>query len=181
LRTNGTVAGWGYNVSGQASPPANLVGVSAIAAGYLHSVALLTNGTVVSWGDNTFGQTNLPGSLSNIVAIAAGDFHTYALRADGAVFAWGDDSCKQLEVPALPAAAIGIASGNYHGLALLQVMPMVQASLADPSHLLIRWTGYGVLQSAPTPTGPYTDIICTGRCFTNTDMSASARFFRLRR
>ena len=36
----GTVVGWGWNYAGQASPPAGLTGVTAIAAGNFHSLAL---------------------------------------------------------------------------------------------------------------------------------------------
>ena len=36
----GTVVGWGWNDSGEASPPAGLTGVTAIAAGWYHSLAL---------------------------------------------------------------------------------------------------------------------------------------------
>jgi hypothetical protein len=181
LLTNGTVAAWGYNACGQASPPANLTNVIAVAGGYLHSAALLANGSVVAWGDNTFGQTNVPANVSNVVAIAAGDFHTFALRADGMIVGWGNDSFGQTDVPAGVRNALNVASGNYHGLALIPVLPILQAALTGPSHLIIQWHGSGVLQWAPNPAGPYTDVVCSGRCYTNTDMSAPAKFFRLRR
>jgi alpha-tubulin suppressor-like RCC1 family protein len=178
LRTNGTVVGWGFNTYGQASPPA-LNNAMAIAAGYLHSAALLSNGTVVVWGDNSFGQTNLPGGLNNAIGIAAGDFHTLALRADGTLIGWGDDSYGQIDVPGLTNAWT-LASGNYHGLALVPGLGLLQAA-RDPAGLVIRWNGMGVLQWAPTPGGPYTDIGSPGTSYTNTDMSARARFFRLRK
>jgi hypothetical protein len=178
LRTNGTVAGWGFNAYGQASAPV-LSNAVAIAAGYLHSVALLSNGTVVVWGDNTFGQTNVPAGLTNLVAIAAGDFHTLGLRADGSVVGWGDDSYGQIDVPGALANVVAIASGNYHGLALSPVMVVLEPSLVS-SQLVIRWSGFGTLQWAPTPQGPYTDVSYQGTPYTNLDMSAPARFFRLR-
>jgi alpha-tubulin suppressor-like RCC1 family protein len=40
LKRDGTVVGWGSNYEGQASPPAGLTGVTAIAAGPYHSLAL---------------------------------------------------------------------------------------------------------------------------------------------
>jgi hypothetical protein len=181
LRTNGTVVAWGFNVYGQASPPGNLTNAIAVAGGYLHSAALLANGSVVAWGDNTFGQTNVPASVSNVIAIAAGDFHTFALRADGTIIGWGNDAYGQIDVPAGVRNALNVASGNYHGLALIPVVPILQASMGGSSHLIIQWHGSGVLQWAPTPAGPYTDVICSGRCYTNTDMNAPAKFFRLRR
>jgi len=181
LRTNGTVVAWGFNGYGQASPPGNLTNVIAVAGGYLHSAALLASGSVVAWGDNTFGQTNVPAGVSNVIAIAAGDFHTFALRADGTIIGWGNDAYGQIDVPAGVTNALNVASGNYHGLALVPVVSMLQAAMNGSSQLIIQWHGSGVLQWAPTPAGPYTDIICSERCYTNTDMNAPAKFFRLRR
>src|SRR5260221_3659681 len=40
LKSDGTVAGWGNNVYGQVNIPADLSGVTAIAAGVYHSLAL---------------------------------------------------------------------------------------------------------------------------------------------
>jgi hypothetical protein len=179
LRASGAAVGWGFNAYGQASAPV-LSNAMAIAAGYLHSVALLSNGTVVVWGDNTFGQANVPAGLTNAVAIAAGDFHTLALRADGTVVAWGDDSYRQLEVPGNLTNALAVASGNYHGLALVPALGVLQPSLMS-SLFVVRWSGLGTLQWAPTALGPFTDVGCQGTSYTNLDMSAPARFFRLRR
>ena len=73
-----------------------------------------------------------------------------------------------------------IASGNYHGLALTPGLGQLLTSLSD-SGLVLRWSGSGTLQWAPSPLGTYTDIACPGTCYTNVDMSAPAKFFRLRR
>jgi hypothetical protein len=180
LTTNGTVVGWGFNAYGQTVPPNGLSNVIAIAAGYLHSAALCANGTVVAWGDDSYGQTNVPAGLTNVVAIAAGDFDTLALRRDGTVVGWGDDSYGQTSVPAGVVNAVAVASGNYHGLALIPIptSPMVNLTSAG---LTIQWVGSGVLQWAPSPAGPFTDVPSQGNCFTNVDMSAPAKFFRIRR
>lgn len=45
---------------GEASPPAGLSGVTAIAAGGLHSLALKSDGTVVAWGLDNYGQVSPP-------------------------------------------------------------------------------------------------------------------------
>src|SRR5262249_40254008 len=149
----------------------SLTSAMAIAAGYLHSAALLSNGTVLVWGDNTFGQTNVPPSVTNIVGIAAGDFHTLALRAHGAIIGWGDDSYKQIDVPALTGILTGIGSGNYHGLAMVAAPGSLRASL-ESARLVLRWSGIGSLQSAPTPLGPFTDVPGgQGTVYTNLDMS----------
>lgn len=176
----GTVVGWGDDAYGQTSVPAGLSNVVAIAAGYLHSVALCSNGTVVAWGDNTFGQTNVPAGLSNVVAIAAGDFDALALRADGTVVGWGDDSYGQTNVPTTVNGAIAVGSGDYHGLALVPFIPSLAAQITGTG-MTIQWQGAGVLQWAPSPAGPFTDVPCQGTCYTNLDMSSPAKFFRLRR
>jgi hypothetical protein len=180
LLYDGTVVAWGDNSFGQASPPSNLSNVVAITAGYLHSAALCSNGTVVVWGDNTFGQTNVPPGLSNVVAIAAGDFHTLALLSNGTVVGWGDDTFGQLDVPSSVTQAVGIASGYYHGLALVPLNSLLLAHLTRDG-LVMQWNGAGILQWAPTPTGPYAVVLCQGNSWTNLDMSAPAKFFRLRR
>jgi alpha-tubulin suppressor-like RCC1 family protein len=177
LRTNGVVVGWGYNAFGQATPPSGLSNVIAIAAGYLHSAALLGNGTVLVWGDDSFGQTNVPASVSNVVAIAAGDFDTLALRADGKVIGWGDDYYQEIDVPPMLDNAFSIAAGNYHGLALT---PIAVQAHASSTGLVLQWSSGGILQWATAPGGPFTDVPCLGTCFTNIDMSAPAKFFRVR-
>jgi len=92
-----------------ASPPcstehANLLSeVTAVAAGYSFSLALLKNGTVVAWGYNrgwTLGKevppeysdvpVLIPG-LSNVKSIAAGWFHALALLKTGTIMAWGSN------------------------------------------------------------------------------------------
>jgi hypothetical protein len=79
LKSDGTVAGWGYDYYGQVTPPAGLSGVAAIAAGVGHSLALKSDGTVVGWGDNMSGQATPPEWLTGVVAIAAGWKHSLAL------------------------------------------------------------------------------------------------------
>jgi hypothetical protein len=174
----GAVYGWGDNTFGQASPPPGLTNAVAIAAGYLHSAALCSNGTVVVWGDNTFGQTNVPPGLTNVVAIAAGDFHTLALCANGGIVGWGDDTFGQLNIPANAAPATAVASGYYDGVALVPVPRLLYPQLTTRG-LVIQWHVPGNLQWAPTPAGPYTDVPSAPYIYTNTDVSAPAKFFRL--
>jgi hypothetical protein len=78
----GTVVAWGDNEYGQTTVPVGLSGVTAIAAGYGHTVALKSDGTVVAWGSNYKGKTTVPAGLSRVTAIAAGVYHTVALKLD---------------------------------------------------------------------------------------------------
>jgi len=94
FKDDGSVVAWGYNGDGQvtgtptsdpysatASPVTLggqvLRGVTAIAAGKDHTVALKTDGSVVSWG--LLDQTTVPAGVSGVTAIAAGWGHTVAL------------------------------------------------------------------------------------------------------
>ncbi|HEU4594235.1 MAG TPA: S8 family serine peptidase [Pyrinomonadaceae bacterium] len=119
LKEDGTVWGFGDNESGQLGTGAgsglpvtspvqtNISGVTAIAAGDTHALAVRSDGTVWAWGSNFEGQlgdgtTNgratpaqVPG-LNGIVAVAAGEKHSLALKNDGTVWAWGFNSEGQL-------------------------------------------------------------------------------------
>lgn len=112
LLANGTVATWGSNNHGQLGDNwnvweqpvptvvAGLAGVTAIAAGGMHIVALKSDGTLRAWGGNDQGQTGnvadtdvltpvTPNAIGNAVKIAAGYYNSYAVLANGTVMAWG--------------------------------------------------------------------------------------------
>jgi alpha-tubulin suppressor-like RCC1 family protein len=123
LRDDSTVWAWGANSWGQLgdgtttnrSTPAPvkgpggvevLTGVTMVAAGNGHTVALKADGTVWTWGfhllgqlgDGTFTDHDTPrqvvgpngtGFLTDIVSIAAGGERTVALQANGTVWTWG--------------------------------------------------------------------------------------------
>jgi alpha-tubulin suppressor-like RCC1 family protein len=152
LRDDGTVWAWGSNACGELAQPESSTmsalpvqvrdvgGLTAIAAGACHAVALSSRGTLQVWGQNDRGQLGLgaPSSrvarpveapvLDDVVAIAAGAFHTLALRSDGAVWGFGDASAGQLgdsagEPAGLPrklrglGAVDSVAAGLFHGAA----------------------------------------------------------------
>ncbi|MCL2775870.1 MAG: hypothetical protein FWD71_21375 [Oscillospiraceae bacterium] len=121
LKSDGTVWAWGYNEYGQlgnstmnapyyTTPievPA-LLGVTAVAGGTRHSLALKPDGTGLAWGGNDSGQagnsnpdltildpTQVSG-LTNVTAISAGMQHSVALKSNGTVWTWGSNSYGQL-------------------------------------------------------------------------------------
>jgi len=138
LSDNGAVKCWGYNGAGQLglgdtknrgdltgemgkSLPTVALGSGrtavGLAAGDLHSCALLDNGTVKCWGFNDDGQLGLgdtndrgtdPSEMGNIlpavalgtgrtaVGLVAGGRHTCALLDNGAVKCWGNNTYGQL-------------------------------------------------------------------------------------
>jgi len=152
LKSDGNVWGWGSNASGQLGNgvvgtistipvhTATIAGVTAVAAGYSHSLALQGNGTVWSWGANGSGQlgngsttasaTPVPVSgLAGVIALAGGSTHTLALKDDGTVWSWGANGSGQLGNGSTTACStpvqvmgltdiIAIAAGGTHSVAL---------------------------------------------------------------
>lgn len=95
--------------------------VSAISAGFSHSLALTTSGVVVAWGDNDAGQLDIPKkSQNNLVAISAGGFHSLGLKKNGQIVAWGDNSDGQSSIPKNCQAPsfTAVSAGMFHSLAL---------------------------------------------------------------
>ena len=76
-------------------------GVTAIAAGFLHTCAETTAGGVKCWGDNDYGAlgdgtttdrhtpVDVVGLASGVASVVAGDVHTCVLTAAGGVKCWG--------------------------------------------------------------------------------------------
>ncbi len=130
LKNDGTVWAWGANDEGQLgdgtttsrSTPVQvsggMVGVTALAAGVAHSLAVKNDGTVWAWGMNDSGQlgdgtttsrstpVQVSGGMTDVRSIAAGSYHSLAAKSDGTVWAWGEDDYGQLgDGVRLPSAA----------------------------------------------------------------------------
>jgi alpha-tubulin suppressor-like RCC1 family protein len=119
LKSEGTVACWGYGGLGQlgtgtnnsSNTPVAITGgalrrktVTQIATGANHTCALRSEGTVTCWGFNESGQLGTGeitssltpvavtgGALANktVTQITAGQDHTCALISDGTITCWG--------------------------------------------------------------------------------------------
>jgi alpha-tubulin suppressor-like RCC1 family protein len=154
LIVGGTVQCWGHNAAGQlgngnytrSASPVNVLtsggrlrNVVDIAAGRLHTCALIVNGNVRCWGSNDTGQlgNNSTAADSNLavvveivppprsldptpllegaVAVTAGTGHSCALGATGNVRCWGDNSKGQLGngvTSTTPLLRAGVAVGG---------------------------------------------------------------------
>jgi alpha-tubulin suppressor-like RCC1 family protein len=155
LLPNGTVSAWGLDASdndfGQLgdgtttnhTTPAvvqGLSGITQIAGGGAHALAIGAGGAMWTWGDNTNGQlgdqtttTRLtPVRLAGPTAmtqVAGGEDYSLGLRSDGTVWSWGNNNTGQLgdgtttqrgkpeEIPGLT-KIIQIAAGNSSSFAL---------------------------------------------------------------
>jgi formylglycine-generating enzyme required for sulfatase activity len=118
LRSDGTVAAWGWNNEGQTNIPVTLNNVVAIAAGYGHGLALKSDSMVAAWGSDNEGQATVPVGLSNVISIAAGLHHSLALKSDGTVVAWGDNANDQTIISGGLSNVVAISGGGVHNLAL---------------------------------------------------------------
>ena len=152
--SSGGVKAWGLNGNGQlgndsttnSSTPVNVIGltsgITAIAAGGFHSLALTSSGAIKAWGLNNDGQlgnssftnysypVNVTSLTSDVIAIAAGGYHSLALTTGGAVWSWGLNSSGQLgdgtvTRSSFPVGVNGLTSGintlsggESHSLAL---------------------------------------------------------------
>ena len=145
-QTAGQVLVWGYdgNAGGYQRlvdvPASANFGVSAIAGGYMHCLAL-KNSSVLAWGgQNASGENNIPANaLSGVTAISGGCYFTTAIK-EGTVLAWGyncNGQCRGTDISGSAikndCTAIGqpvqimgevltsvsaIASGGWHNIAL---------------------------------------------------------------
>jgi alpha-tubulin suppressor-like RCC1 family protein len=194
LLSGGTVECWGYNEYGElgdgmskgpqtcvvgscsTTPVAvsGLSGVTAIAAGYDHTCALLPGGTVACWGDSEQGELGDgaagPGTctamqacsttpvavsgLSGVTAIAAGGKHTCALLSGGTVKCWGDNDYGELGDGTIDQSATPVAvSGLTGAIAIAAGAEQTCALLSDGTVVCWGDNSYGELGDG-TWTGP---------------------------
>lgn len=173
----GKLMAWGSDSHGQLGSGrallskvqvSGLTGVTAVAAGKYHNLALKDDGTVWAWGDNYYGQLGdsttvdrvtpvQVSGLSSVSAVAAGHHFSLALKDDGTVWAWGQNSYGQLGNgttvnQTTPVQATGthdvvtIAAGGSHCLAIKANRTLLSWGAGSHGQL-----GNGAWVDSPTP------------------------------
>jgi alpha-tubulin suppressor-like RCC1 family protein len=153
VRTNGEVWTWGSNDQGQLGNQTSVAmsptpvraltpdGITEVAAGYAHALAIAGDGSVWAWGQNASGELGIGTLVSRnapvrveglfgVTRISAGMEHSMAIGAGGVVWTWGENQSGQvgdgtvtdrLRPTGLPlgAPSTRIAAGNQFDLAVL--------------------------------------------------------------
>ena len=95
MRSNGSVACWGANESGESTPPAG--SFVSVSAGEFHACGVRSNGSVACWGWDGYGQATPP--AGSFVSVSAGWGHTCGVRIGGSVACWGINSYGEATPP----------------------------------------------------------------------------------
>ena len=144
IRVDATLACWGSNSDGQATPPGGTF--SAVDAGGLHTCAIRTDATVACWGKNDDGESTPPsGTFSSV---SAGGDHSCGVRTDGTLACWG----RNTQSPPFNVAPVGtyvsVSAGNTAGTTW---------SCAVATSGLITCWGYNSYGRGNPPPGTFTD------------------------
>ena len=158
IRVDATLACWGSNSDGQATPPGGTF--SAVDAGGLHTCAIRTDATVACWGKNDDGESTPPsGTFSSV---SAGGDHSCGLRTDGTLACWG----RNTQSPPFNVAPVGtyraVSAGNTAGTTW---------SCAVATSGAITCWGYNSYGRGNPPAGTFTDAGAGGThgCALTTD------------
>ncbi len=87
VRADGSVACWGGNQNGQATPPEEAF--TSVSAGYDHTCGVRADGFVACWGSDGRGQATPP--EGQFASVSAGGGHTCGVTTGGFVACWGSD------------------------------------------------------------------------------------------
>ena len=108
VKTDGSVACWGYDHFGQATPPAGEF--TSVSADGSHTCGVKIDGSVACWGDDTWDQATPP--AGEFITVSAGASHNCGVKTDGSVACWGDDTLGQATPPA--GEFISVSAGASH-------------------------------------------------------------------
>jgi len=140
VRTDGTLACWGDNGYGQATPPTGTF--SQVSAGDYHNCGLRTDGTLACWGLNWGGQATPP--TGTFTQVSAGNSHTCGVRTDGTLACWGWDYHEKATPPA--GTFSQVSAGYLHTCGV------------RTDGTLACWGDNDYGQTSSLPTGTFTEV-----------------------
>ena len=116
--TNGSVAFWGFNDSGQATPPSG--SFTSVSAGHNHTCGVGSNGAVVCWGSNHSYEGDIIGQATppsgSFVSVRAGYDHTCGVKSNGSVVCWGVDYYRQVTLPSGSFTSVSVGGAHACGV-----------------------------------------------------------------
>ena len=110
LRSDGSVACWGDDRHGQASPPSG--SYSAISSGEHGACALRDDGAAVCWGSFEVDPSANDTAAGPFTDVSRGSDHACALGADGSIACWGANAHGQATPPSGEFSAIDSHDGG---------------------------------------------------------------------
>ena len=111
VKRDGSVACWGSNRFGQATPPAGEF--ASVNAGDFHNCGVKRDGSVACWGWNKVGQATPP--AGKFASVSAGYDYTCGVKTDGTVACWGDELYGQEMPPEGEFASVGPGTATAAG------------------------------------------------------------------
>ncbi len=154
LRTDLTVACWGWDYYGQATPPGGPF--LQVDAGDRHTCGVVqTDGSVACWGLDNYNQATPPSGV--FTQVSAAYYHSCGIRTDWTVACWGGDDWGQATPPLLPFYE-KVATGYDFSCALAH------------DETVVCWGGNGSGQATP-PAGTFDQVGAGGAhaCAVRTD------------
>lgn len=103
-------------------PPSSAAfGVTSVAAGFAHALALKDDGSVITWANDdqmVTAELTTPAALRDVAAVAGGGAFSLALQNDGTVVGWGRNEFGQTDIPPGLNSVTAISAGTHFAAAL---------------------------------------------------------------
>ncbi|MFN8494260.1 MAG: Ig-like domain-containing protein [Caldilineaceae bacterium] len=108
IRSDNSLACWGLNDDGEASPPSGLF--TQVAAGFDHTCAIKTDGTLICWGN----PDSVPQPPAGVFTqVSSGVFFSCAIKDDKTVACWGSENGDN-QLSAASGSFTQISAGDTH-------------------------------------------------------------------
>ena len=112
VRSDGSVACWGENGLGAATPPVG--SFVSVSGGQWHTCGVRSDGSVACWGWDESGQSTPPAGPFDSVSV--GGDHTCGLRSNGSVACWGENEDGRATPPAGSFVSVSVGYDHICGL-----------------------------------------------------------------